>query len=1112
MPEPSSELRMLSPREILQIEQICDAFELAWRRGESPHLEQVVQQLAPHLQRLGLRHLLTIELEYRSRDGQAAPRPEYEQRFPNALDIVEQVHRDIAAADCATVHANRHAVPDTVDELPADVSYDSAVAGSASFDKAEDRYELHERVGEGGVGVVYRCLDRKLGRELALKLLREEHAHRSDMLGRFMAEAQIGSQLQHPGVASVYEQGRFEDGRPYFTMKLVQGRTLSEVLKDRSSEQHDMLGVFEQVCQTIAYAHSRGVVHRDLKPANIMLGSFGEVQVMDWGLAKVMHQAEPTTADSDAGTRPVQTGRLRSQVTQIGALIGTPAYMPPEQARGEMDRIDPRADVFGLGAILCELLTGSPPNVGTADSHSSRIADESELAATHQRIAVLDIDDVLRSLLLSCLESDLEKRPKNAAIVAQQMSSYLESIRQKLRDERLAHERNKIQVESERRRRKLWLGIAIAVCGMIASSSVGLLYWQNQKSKRQRDLLLARQSIARAVAQVESGDFMGARMSLDVAYARQGEHEKVQLGQDYEQLTQAVELALELERVERERTTPTSIGLFDNARALREYEEAFQRFGIGLKDFPADELAKRINQSEVRNHILAALDNWALVCAYRTRFDAANKETYIARRDEILDVARLVDPHPELRDHIRNPAIWSDRDQLEQLGSQVTVGELSPRLAAFLGELIRFSGGDPVPLLRIYVAKHPDDFWLNFDIAKVLTHRQPEECLRYYQAALALRPDHLFVLGNMGFTYLSQGETEKACQVYERALEVDPNYLAALSNLGSIYESQGNVAKAIEFLSRSVALAPERPNYQLLLALSLQETGQIGKALDHYRLAIKGFQEYDVPTMYVMQGRPVTTEQLNGYAHYCLANALRIVDDNDAAIHHYNRATELRPDDAETYLRLGAALLSRGDFQAAVEQITKGHEMGTSQDDWEHPSQQQLDYALRCAKHQDDIDGGTFDARDADSRLLVAEVHYFQGRLVDAVESYRQLLEQDPQRGDERLIRFRAASAAIAAEAAVDSKSEAKQLRDLALQWMVEDLEYWTAIAEEEGQLPSNGINMLNRWIHARHLASVREPDRQEQLSDEDRAAWQDAWKRLTATLEETAEAKLPQS
>src|SRR5262249_53287728 len=152
------------------------------------------------------------------------------------------------------------------------------------------RLQLHGEIARGGMGAVLKGRDADLGRELAVKVLLERHRDDPELVRRFVEEAQIAGQLQHPGIVPVYELGAFADRRPFFTMKLVKGRTVAEILRDRPGPAHDLprlLTTFLQVTQTVAYAHARGVIHRDLKPSNVMVGSFGEVQVMDWGLAKV---------------------------------------------------------------------------------------------------------------------------------------------------------------------------------------------------------------------------------------------------------------------------------------------------------------------------------------------------------------------------------------------------------------------------------------------------------------------------------------------------------------------------------------------------------------------------------------------------------------------------------------------------------------------------------------------------------------------------------------------------------------------------------------------------------------------------------------------------------
>ena len=193
-----------------------------------------------------------------------------------------------------------------------------------------------EEIDRGGIGVVYRGKDPQLPRDLAIKVLRPDRQDRPDLVRRFIEEAKITGKLQHPGVVPIHSLGQMPDGRPYFTMKLILGQTLAVLLAERDSPSEDLprfLKIFEQVCQTLAYAHSQGIVHRDLKPGNIMVGAFAEVQVMDWGFAKVLRTPEkdlPETGDNDSFN-----AELLEEQSRPGQVMGTLPYMPPEQARGE---------------------------------------------------------------------------------------------------------------------------------------------------------------------------------------------------------------------------------------------------------------------------------------------------------------------------------------------------------------------------------------------------------------------------------------------------------------------------------------------------------------------------------------------------------------------------------------------------------------------------------------------------------------------------------------------------------------------------------------------------------------------------------------------------------
>jgi len=382
---------------------------------------------------------------------------------------------------------------------------------------ADSRYQLQGEIARGGMGAILKGRDTDLGRDLAIKVLLDVHKNKPEVVQRFIEEAQIGGQLQHPGIAPIYELGQFSDKRPFFAMKLVKGETLAKLLSSRAEPAIDrarFLGIFQQICQTMAYAHSRGVIHRDLKPANIMVGTFGEVQVMDWGLAKVLAAGgvadETISQRQQQGQSIIQTlrsgvgsdtpgpnGSVGSQ-TQMGSVMGTPAYMPPEQALGEIDHLDERADVFGLGAILCEILTGKPPYVGDDGTQVFRLASRGKLSACFQRLDTCGADIDLVVLTKHCLELEPSDRPRNAGALADRVTGYLESVESRLRQTELAKVDAQVRAEELVRRQKLALTAGVMI---VSSLVIGIAVSTWQARRADHEAQRAESAAKRAMSQ-----------------------------------------------------------------------------------------------------------------------------------------------------------------------------------------------------------------------------------------------------------------------------------------------------------------------------------------------------------------------------------------------------------------------------------------------------------------------------------------------------------------------------------------------------------------------------------------------------------------------------------
>ena len=271
-------------------------------------------------------------------------------------------------------------------------------------DVPPDRYEIRALLGRGGMGAVYAARDRVLGREVALKVSNAPVAG-TGLDARLRQEASVLARLEHPGIVPVHDAGALADGRWFYVMKLVRGQTLTDLVATLAGEA-PVLGVFERVAETVAFAHAAGIVHRDLKPSNIMIGRFGEVLVLDWGVAKILASVAPAVPEETAGSVPNADG------TGAGIRIGTAGFMAPEQQRGEASTAGSPADVFSLGALLFWMLTGrsAPP---TEDETSRALAALREPPGRR-----------LRAIVRKCLAPEAPDRYPDAAALVEDLARY----------------------------------------------------------------------------------------------------------------------------------------------------------------------------------------------------------------------------------------------------------------------------------------------------------------------------------------------------------------------------------------------------------------------------------------------------------------------------------------------------------------------------------------------------------------------------------------------------------------------------------------------------------------------------------------------------------------
>jgi eukaryotic-like serine/threonine-protein kinase len=277
-----------------------------------------------------------------------------------------------------------------------------------------DRYEILRLLGRGGMGTVYAAHDRRLEREVAVKVSNAA-APSGDLEARLRQEARVLARLEHPGIVPVHDAGVLDDGRWFYVMKYVRGETLPQHMASLTGEAA-VLGVFERIAEAVAFAHAAGVVHRDLKPSNVMVGAFGEVLVLDWGVAKVLAAVTPESSpdrESSPELSPDPEKTPESSGTAAGTRIGTPGFMAPEQASGDASTVGPAADVYSLGALLYWLLTATPPPAA-ADGNARAILSGLQPRPSRR----------LRAIVGRCLADAPAGRYADAAALVQDLRRY----------------------------------------------------------------------------------------------------------------------------------------------------------------------------------------------------------------------------------------------------------------------------------------------------------------------------------------------------------------------------------------------------------------------------------------------------------------------------------------------------------------------------------------------------------------------------------------------------------------------------------------------------------------------------------------------------------------
>jgi serine/threonine-protein kinase len=764
------------------------------------------------------------------------------------------------------------------------------------------RCELGAEIGRGGMGAVLLGRDPELDRPLAVKVLLPGRAGDADLERRFLAEAQICGRLQHPGVVPVHDVGRLEDGRPFFTMKLVKGRTLADLLAERRTPADELprfVQIFEQVCQAVAYAHSRGVIHRDLKPSNVMVGEFGEVQVMDWGLAKVLTGGPAAPASPPVSTiRTVRTADPGGG-SRAGTVVGTPAYMAPEQALGLVERVDARADVFGLGAVLCEVLTGKPPYRGRGGIDMIQAAS-ADLEDAFARLDGCGADVELVRLAKTCLDPKPERRPADAGAVAEAVAAHRRSVEERLRRAELA--RVAAQEKALRERQRRWWTLALAASGLLTLAAAGVAGWlwqlrateavvQAAAAKAEADARAAAAvtDLDAAAAAAAAGEDATATAALERAEGRLAGGGPEALRERLRQLRDDLAFAAELEeaRLKALETTKESAGL-DWAGADAALAEAFAGRGLDVTGPGSDAARERIGRSAVKARVVTALDAWAGV----------KRNAKLEGWKELLAAAgRADDTGDEARRRLREAAAREDKDRLLTLAGDRGVADWPAADAVLLAEVLRAAKEPEAAeqVLRAARARNAGDFWVNALLGGTLgrSAASREEGIGFWRAAVTARPHAAAAHNNLGILLAGQGQAAEAEREYREAIRLRPDQPDAHNNLGALLREQGKAAEAEKEYRDALRLNPDDPVAHNNLGNLLADQGKPAEAEKEYREALRLQPDYPLAhnglgALLAGRGQPVEAEA------------------------EFREALRIKPDYADAHSNLGASLADQG--------------------------------------------------------------------------------------------------------------------------------------------------------------------------------------------------------
>ncbi|HEV3343166.1 MAG TPA: protein kinase, partial [Pirellulales bacterium] len=747
-----------------------------------------------------------------------------------------RVYLDEACGDDATLRRGVEALLEK-HELAGSFLESPAAAPAATLDEPAiterpgtvvGPYKLLEEIGEGGFGIVFMAEQQKpLRRRVALKVLKPGMDTRQ-VVARFEAERQALALMDHPNIARVHDGGETAGGRPYFVMELVKGTPITEYCDQAQLAPRQRLELFVTVCQAVQHAHQKGIIHRDLKPSNVMVA---------------LHDGTPVVKVIDFGIAKATVAQLTDKTlfTAFAQMMGTPLYMSPEQAGQSSLDVDTRSDIYSLGVLLYELLTGTTPFDKKRLKEASydeirRIIREEEAARPSTRLSTLGaaaatvsgnrrsdprrLSQLIRGdldwIVMKALEKDRNRRYETASAFAADVQRYL-------RDEPVAACSPSAWYRSRkfaRRNKAALLTAATVVLAVLLAVGglAGSIGWAVRDRDARRATTAEQVNLALNEASVLQGqqkwrEALAAVKRAKALLASGGGD--TELHSRAQELGNDVEMAVQLDDLRSQKRYYDNAGFkVGNARAATAYARAFEAYGIDVLGDPPEQVAASIQARSIREQLVAALDDWILVP------DAGVRERLRA-------IAKLADPD-EWRNRMRQAVVANDRRALEELAARPEVASFRPASGYLLAQALSNAGAGPqaIQVLTVVQQRYPQDFWLNFQLGcqflwgPGVQHR-PDAAAGYLRAALVARPDDPVVYTYLALALPGPEHLDEIIALNRKAIEIAPTYDSAHRNLGAALQEQGRPAEAEAEFREALRLRPDLPNAHFALGNAL---------------------------------------------------------------------------------------------------------------------------------------------------------------------------------------------------------------------------------------------------------------------------------------------------